>query len=118
MAPHAHVGCPRFMFVPREHLTMRVFSSRRLILLRPTRHCATPAPQPHTATGIDGVVHTWVGQIVFFFAYSPPSRPLGSSTPTFQPERVTNPTRGCPGALWEASQAVCWLLGREPKPPA
>ena len=64
-----------------------------------------------------GVVHAWVGQIVTFFAYSPPSRPLGSPTPT-QPGRVTNPTRGCPGALWEAPQEVCWLLGREPKPPA
>ena len=59
----------------------------------------------------------WVGQIVTFFAYSPPSRPLGSPPPT-QPGRVTNPTRGCPGALWEAPQEVCWLLGREPKPPA
>ena len=59
----------------------------------------------------------WVGQIVSFFAYSPPSRPLAPPTPT-QPGRVTNPTRGCPGALWEAPQAECWLLGHEPKPPA
>ena len=43
-----------------------------------------------------GVVHAWVGQIVTFFAYRPPSRPLGSLTPT-QPGRVTNPTQGCPG---------------------
>ena len=64
-----------------------------------------------------GMLHAWVGQIVTFFAYSPPSRPLGSSKPT-QPRRVTNLIRGCPGALWEAPQAVCWLLGREPKPPA
>ena len=64
-----------------------------------------------------GLVHAWVGQMVTFFAYSPPSRPLGSPTPT-QPGKVTNPTRGCPGALWEAPQAVCWLLGREPKPSA
>ena len=64
-----------------------------------------------------GVLHAYVGQIVTFFAYSPLSRPLGSPTPT-QPGRVTNPTRGCPGPLWEAPQAVCWLLGREPKPPA
>ena len=34
-----------------------------------------------------GIVHAWVGQIVTFFAYSPPSRPLGSLTPT-QPGRV------------------------------
>ena len=64
-----------------------------------------------------GVVHAWVGQIVTFFAYSPPSRPLDSPTPT-QPGSVTNPTRGCPGALWEDPREVCWLLGREPKPPA
>ena len=34
---------------------------------------------------LDGVVHrarAWVGQIVTFFAYSPPSLPLGSLTPT------------------------------------
>ena len=43
-----------------------------------------------------GMLHSWVGQIVTFFAYSPPSRPLGSLTPT-QPGRVTDPTRGCPG---------------------
>ena len=52
-----------------------------------------------------GVVYAWeaawVGQIVTFFAYIPPSRPLDYPTPT-QPGRVTNPTRGCPGALWEA----------------
>ena len=54
------------------------------------------------------------------FAYavsSPPSRPLGSLTPT-QPGRVINSTQGCPGPPWEALQAECWLLGREPKPPA
>ena len=28
------------------------------------------------------VVHAWVGQIITFFAYSPPSLPLGSLTPT------------------------------------
>ena len=38
---------------------------------------------------------SWVGQIVTFFAYRPPSRPLGSLTPT-QPGRVTNPTQGHP----------------------
>ena len=43
------------------------------------------------------VVHAWVGQIITFFAYSPPSLPLGSLTPT-QPGRGTDPTRGCPGA--------------------
>ena len=64
-----------------------------------------------------GMLHAWVGQIVTFFAYSPPSRPLGSLTPT-QPGRVTDPTRGCPGPPWEAPQAECWLLRREPKPPA
>ena len=40
-----------------------------------------------------GVVHAQVGQIVTFFVYRPPSRPLGSLTPT-QPGRVTNPTQG------------------------
>ena len=64
-----------------------------------------------------GVVHAWLGQIVTFFAYSPPSRSLGSLTPT-KPGRVTDPTRGCPGPPWEAPQAECWLLRREPKPPA
>ena len=63
------------------------------------------------------VVHAWVGQIVTFFAYRPPSRPLGSLTPT-QPGRVTNPTQGHPEPPWEAPQAECWLLRREPKPPA
>jgi len=43
----------------------------------------------------------WVGQIVTFFVYRPPSRPLGSLTPT-QPGRVTNPTQGYPGPPWEA----------------
>ena len=57
------------------------------------------------------------GADLTFFAYSPPSRPMCPPTPT-QPGRVTNPTWGCPGALWEAPQEVCWLLGREPKPPA
>ena len=64
-----------------------------------------------------GMLQAWVGQIVTFFAYSPPSRPLGSLTPT-QPGRVTDPTRGCPGPPWEAPQAECWLLRREPKPSA
>ena len=55
--------------------------------------------------GADGMLHAWVGQL--FFAYSPPSRPLGSSTST-QPGRVTNPTRGLPWAtLWGAPQAEC-----------
>ena len=58
-----------------------------------------------------------VGQIVTFFAYRPPSRPLGSLTPT-QPGRVTNPTQGHPEPRWEAPQAEYWLLRREPKPPA
>ena len=64
-----------------------------------------------------GMVHAWVGQIVTFFAYRPPSRPLGSLTPT-QPGRVTNPTQGHPESPWEAPQAECWLLRREPKPQA
>jgi hypothetical protein len=29
-----------------------------------------------------GLVHAWVGQMVTFFAYRPPSRPQGSLTPT------------------------------------
>jgi hypothetical protein len=41
------------------------------------------------------------GQIVTFFAYRHPSRPLGSLTPT-QPGRVTNPTQGHPGPPGEA----------------
>ena len=64
-----------------------------------------------------GLVHAWVGQIVTFFVYRPPSRPLGSLTPT-QPGRVTNPTQGHPGPPWEAPQAECRSLRREPKPPA
>ena len=51
------------------------------------------------------------------FRYSPPSRPLGSLTPT-QPERVTNPTQGHPGSPWGAPQVECWSLRREPQPPA
>ena len=51
------------------------------------------------------------------FRYSPPSRPLGSLTPT-QPERVTNPTQGHPGLPWGAPQVECWPLRREPQPPA
>ena len=62
-------------------------------------------------------LHAWVGQIVTFFVYRPPSRPLGSLTPT-QPGRVTNPTQGHPGPPWEAPQAECRSLRREPKPPA
>ena len=54
-----------------------------------------------------GVVHAWVGQIVTFFAYRPPSAPLGSLTPT-QPGRVTDPTRGCPGPTWEAAQGMLY----------
>ena len=45
-----------------------------------------------------GLVHAWVGQIVTFFAYRPPSRPLGSLTVT--------PTLPSPGGsltrLWAA----------------
>ena len=62
-------------------------------------------------------VHAWVGQIVTFFVYRPPSCPLGSLKPT-QPGRVTNPTQGHPGPPWVAPQAECWSLRREPKPPA
>ena len=43
----------------------------------------------------------WVGQIVTFFAYRLPSRPMGSLAPT-QPGRVTNPTQGHPEPPWEA----------------
>ena len=64
-----------------------------------------------------GLVHAWVGQIVTFFVYRPPSRPLGSLKPT-QPGRVTNLTQGHPGPPWVAPQAECWSLRREPKPPA
>ena len=71
-------------------------------------------PDPEIAKG---VVHAKVGQIVTFFAYRPPSRPLGSLTLT-QPGRFTNPTQGHPGPPWEAPQAECWSLRREPKPPA
>jgi hypothetical protein len=73
-----------------------------------------PDPQKHSAAG---VVHAWVGQIVTFFAYRPPIRPQGSLTPT-QPGRVTNPTQGHPEPPWEAPQAECRSLRREPKPPA
>ena len=74
-------------------------------------------PKYPTLVASSGVVHAWVGQIVTFFAYRPPRRPQGSLTPT-QPGRVTNPTQGHPGPPWEAPQAECWLLRREPKPPA
>ena len=47
--------------------------------------CSSVLPVP-------GVVHPWVGQIVTFFAYRPPSRPQGSLTPT-QPGRVTDTLR-------------------------
>jgi hypothetical protein len=70
-----------------------------------------------TLEGAGGLVHAWVGQIVTFFAYRPPSRPQGSLTPT-QPGSVTNPTQGHPGPPWEAPQAECRSLRREPKPPA
>ena len=74
--------------------------------------------EAHRSMGtFGGVVHALVGHIVTFFAYRPPSRPLGSLTPT-QPGRVTNPTQGHPEPPWEAPQAECWLLRREPKPPA
>ena len=54
-------------------------------------------------------------QIVTCFVYRPPSRPLGSLTPT-QPGRVTNPTQGHPGPPFVAPQVECWSLRREPKP--
>eukprot|EP00964_Phaeocystis_antarctica_P045865 scaffold26433_cov26-Phaeocystis_antarctica.AAC.1 len=76
-----------------------------------------PTRSPGGCTSSGYSARQGVGQIVTFFAYSPPSRPLGSLTPT-QPGRVTDPTRGCPGPPWEALQAECWLLRREPKPPA
>ena len=60
-----------------------------------------------------GLVHAEVGQIVTFFVYRPPSRPLGSLKPT-QPGRVTNPTQGHPGPPWMAPQAECWSLGVSP----
>ena len=78
---------------------------------------SVPGMDVAAAASTTGVVHAWVGQIVTFFAYRPPSRPLGSLTPT-QPGRVTNPTQGHPEPPWEAPQAECWLLRREPKPPA
>ena len=65
-------------------------------------------------------VRAWVGQIVTFFAYSPPSRPLGSLTPT-QPGRVTETRLGAAlGRLGKPlrQSAGSWLLRREPKPPA
>eukprot|EP00964_Phaeocystis_antarctica_P002465 scaffold1288_cov35-Phaeocystis_antarctica.AAC.2 len=65
-----------------------------------TRTPCDPAVSVHGG----GMLHPWVGQIVTFFAYSPPSRHLGSLTPT-QPGRVTDPTEGCPGPPWEAPQA-------------
>ena len=64
-----------------------------------------------TLEGALGLVHAWVGQIVTFFAYRPPSRPQGSLTPT-QPGSVTNPTQGHPGPPWEAPQAECRSLRR------
>jgi hypothetical protein len=79
----------------------------------PARERPRIAPHPIQRFG----AHAWVGQIVTFFAYRPPSRPLGSLTPT-QPGRVTNPTQGHPGPPWEAPQAECRSLRREPKPPA
>ena len=50
------------------------------------------------------------------FRNSPPSRSLGSLTPT-QPVRITNPTQAHPGSPRGAPQVECWSLGREPKPP-
>ena len=49
-----------------------------------------------------GVVHAWVGQIVTFFAYRPPSRPQGSLTPRLVPSPGGSLTRlratlGCLG---------------------
>eukprot|EP00964_Phaeocystis_antarctica_P081258 scaffold50811_cov75-Phaeocystis_antarctica.AAC.2 len=82
-------------------------SSRRALL----------ALKAYKAMSSVGVVHAWVGQIVTFFAYRPPSAPQGSLTPT-QPGRVTNPTQVHSGPPWEAPQAECWSLRREPKPPA
>ena len=58
-----------------------------------------------------GVVYAWeaawVGQIVTFFAYIPPSRPLDYPTPT-QPGRVTKqPDSGLPwGTLGSPSGSV------------
>ena len=67
---------------------------------------------------VQGKVHAWVGQIVTFSRVAAPAAPwdpLRLPSPGGSPARLS---RGCPGALWEAPQAVCWLLGREPKPPA
>ena len=50
-----------------------------------------------------GVVHAWLGQIVTFFAYSPPSRPLGSLTPKAVP--VLAYPRGHPRTAY-----VRWLF--------
>eukprot|EP00964_Phaeocystis_antarctica_P012434 scaffold6852_cov84-Phaeocystis_antarctica.AAC.1 len=64
---------------------------------------------------LDGVVHrarAWVGQIVTFFAYSPPSLPLGSLTPT-QPGstlrlegRLQPPVSAIPSKWAKASAAA------------
>ena len=87
------------------------------LLLKDGHGDLTPSKRRHRVSQHiwHDVVHAWVGQIVTFFAYRPPSRPLGSLTPT-QPGRVTNPTQGHPEPPWEAPQAECWLLRREPKP--
>jgi len=81
---------------------------------------AAQAPRPQAPGGAVGVVHAKVGQDcnvnVFRVSYRPPSRPVGSLTLT-QPGRFTNPTQGRPGPPWEAPQAECWSLRREPKPP-
>ena len=85
-----------------------------------SRACLSVVPGQRVGEQALGVVHAWVGQIVTFFAYRPPSAPQGSLTLT-QPGRVTNPTQGHPGppsALGSPSQAECWSLRREPKPPA
>ena len=50
-----------------------------------------------TLCSLLGMVHAWVGQIVTFFAYTPPSRPLGSSTPTARREGH-QPDSGLPWA--------------------
>ena len=55
-----------------------------------------------------GVVHAWVGQIVTFFAYSPPSRPLRPGPPHAYPAREGHqPDSGLPwGTLGSPSGSV------------
>ena len=54
-----------------------------------------------------GVVHAWVGQIVTFFVYRPPSRPLGSLTPDVfhanqAPPTTLEPTFALKRAVYDA----------------